>query len=91
MIVVHKVRTIWIGARGGAILYQLISSLRYQLIGILLLAVLPAMALILYSGFEERASAALQARKLHDHKKRDHRIRHLLIDTVQIESYPAIV
>ncbi|MGA3118819.1 MAG: hypothetical protein ABSF90_30905 [Syntrophobacteraceae bacterium] len=44
-------------------MHQLVSSLRYQLIGIVLLAVLPAIALILYSGFDERTSAALQAQK----------------------------
>lgn len=42
---------------------RLFSSLRFQLIGIVLLSVLPAIALILYSGFEERKSAALQARE----------------------------
>jgi uncharacterized protein (UPF0333 family) len=38
-------------------------SLRFQLIAIVLLSVLPAMALNLHSGFEERTSAALQAQK----------------------------
>ena len=42
---------------------RLLSSLRFQLIAIVLLSVLPAMALNLYSGFEERTSAALQAQK----------------------------
>ncbi len=38
-----------------------LSSLRFQLIAIVLLSVLPAMVLILYSGFEERRHAAPQA------------------------------
>ncbi len=63
MVAVYKVRTIWIGARGGGIKHQLVSSLRYQLIEIVLLAVLPAVGLILYSGFEERTSAAFRAQK----------------------------
>jgi len=41
---------------------RLFSSLRFQLIAIVLLSVLPAIALILYSGFEERRNAALHAR-----------------------------
>ena len=42
---------------------RLLSSLRFQLIAIVLLSVLPAMALNLYSGFEARTNVALQARK----------------------------
>jgi signal transduction histidine kinase len=42
---------------------RLFSSLRFQLIAIVLLSVLPAIVLNLYSGFEERTRAALQARK----------------------------
>jgi hypothetical protein len=38
-----------------------LSSLRIQLIAIVLLSVLPAMVLILYSGLEERRHATLQA------------------------------
>ena len=42
---------------------RLFSSLRFQLIVIVMLSVLPAIALILYSGFEERKNAALQAQE----------------------------
>lgn len=42
---------------------RLLSSLRFQLIAIVLLSVLPAIALVLYSGFEARKTAALQAQE----------------------------
>jgi len=44
------------------IMPRLFSSLRFQLIAIVLLSVLPAIALILYSGFEERRNAAHHAK-----------------------------
>lgn len=40
-----------------------LSSLRFQLIVIVLLSVLPSMVLTSHSGFEAHTSAALQARK----------------------------
>lgn len=40
-----------------------LSSLRFQLIAIVLLSVLPTVALAICSGFEASTSAALQARK----------------------------
>lgn len=43
-------------------MFHFSSSLRFRLILIVLLAVLPAMVLILYSGFEERRNAAARAR-----------------------------
>ncbi len=42
---------------------RLFSSLRFQLIAIVLLSGLPVFALLFYSGLEERESAALQARQ----------------------------
>ncbi len=42
---------------------RLFSSLRFQLIAVVLLSVLPAIVLILYSGFEQRKLAALQAQE----------------------------
>jgi hypothetical protein len=45
----------------GGITRQRLSSLRLQLIAIMLLSVLPAMVLILHSGLKERGHAARQA------------------------------
>lgn len=43
-------------------MFRVFSNLRFQLMAIVLLSVIPAIALVLYSGFEAKKAAVLQAR-----------------------------